>query len=430
MDFGYSDKAKGIRDRVAAFMEAHVYPNEQKMLAEIATGDRWQPIPYLDELKEKAKAASLWNLFLPESELGAGLSNLEYAPACEEMGRSHFGPEAFNCSAPDTGNMEVLVRYGTDAQKKQWLESLLAGEIRSAFAMTEIEVASSDATNIETQIRRDGDEYVIHGRKWWTSGALDPRCQILIVMGKTDPDNENRHKQQSMILVPLPHPGVTIKRMLPVFGYDEAPHGHGEVFFDNARVPVDNMLLGEGRGFEIAQGRLGPGRIHHCMRLIGMAERALERMCRRTKSRTTFGKAISDQTVTQERIAEARIKIEQSRLLTLKAAWLMDTVGNKVARKEIAMIKVAAPKMACEVVDWAIQAFGGAGVTSDYGLAKAYATARLLRLADGPDEVHRNQIASLELRQYDNNESTRGANAYVPLLDEGDDPFGPPRWVV
>ena len=430
MDFGYSDKAKDIHNRVAAFMEAHVYPNEQKMLAEIATGDRWQPIPYLDELKEKAKAASLWNLFLPESELGAGLSNLEYAPACEEMGRSHFGPEAFNCSAPDTGNMEVLVRYGTDAQKKQWLEPLLAGEIRSAFAMTEIEVASSDATNIETQIRRDGDEYVIHGRKWWTSGALDPRCQILIVMGKTDPDNENRHKQQSMILVPLPHPGVTIKRMLPVFGYDEAPHGHGEVFFDSARVPVDNMLLGEGRGFEIAQGRLGPGRIHHCMRLIGMAERALERMCRRTKSRTTFGKAISDQTVTQERIAEARIKIEQSRLLTLKAAWLMDTVGNKVARKEIAMIKVAAPKMACEVVDWAIQAFGGAGVTSDYGLAKAYATARLLRLADGPDEVHRNQIASLELRQYDNNESTRGANAYVPLLDEGDDPLGPPRWVV
>lgn len=430
MDFGYSDKAKDVRDRVASFMEAYVYPNEQKMLAEIATGDRWQPISYLDELKEKAKAAGLWNLFLPESELGAGLSNLEYAPACEEMGRSHFGPEAFNCSAPDTGNMEVLVRYGSDAHKKQWLESLLAGEIRSAFAMTEIEVASSDATNIETQIRRDGDEYVIHGRKWWTSGALDPRCRILIVMGKTDPGNENRHKQQSMILVPLPHPGVTIKRMLPVFGYDEAPHGHGEVFFDNARVPLGNILLGEGRGFEIAQGRLGPGRIHHCMRLIGMAERALERMCRRTKSRTTFGKAISEQTVTQERIAEARIKIEQSRLLTLKAAWLMDTVGNKVARKEIAMIKVAAPKMACEVVDWAIQAFGGAGVTSDYGLAKAYATARLLRLADGPDEVHRNQIARLELRQYDNNESTRGANAYVPLLDEGDDPLGPPRWVV
>ena len=430
MDFGYSDKATEVRDRVAAFMEVHVYPNEAKMLAEIATGDRWQPIPFLEELKQKAVTDGLWNLFLPESGLGAGLTNLEYAPACEEMGRSHFGPEAFNCSAPDSGNMEVLVRYGTEAQKKQWLEPLLAGEIRSAFAMTEVEVASSDATNIETQIRRDGDEYVIQGRKWWTSGALDSRCRVLIVMGKTDPDNENRHKQQSMILVPLPHPGVTIKRMLPVFGYDEAPHGHAEVYFDNARVPADNMLLGEGRGFEIAQGRLGPGRIHHCMRLIGLAERALERMCRRTKSRTAFGKAISDQTVTQERISEARIKIEQARLLTLKAAWLMDTVGNKMARKEIAMIKVAAPNMACEVIDWAIQAFGGAGVTSDYGLAKAYATARLLRLADGPDEVHRNQIARLELRQYDNNQSTRGANAYVPPLDEGDDPLGPPRWVV
>jgi acyl-CoA dehydrogenase len=327
--------------------------------------------------------------------------------------------------------MEVLVRYGTAAQKKQWLEPMLAGEMRSAFAMTEIEVASSDATNIETQIRRDGDEYVIQGRKWWTSGALDPRCKILILMGKTDPDNENRHKQQSMILVPMPHPGVKIKRMLPVFGYDEAPHGHAEVYFDNVRVPADNMLLGEGRGFEIAQGRLGPGRIHHCMRLIGLAERALERMCRRTKSRSTFGKAISDQTVTQERIAEARIKIEQARLLTLKTAWLMDTVGNKVSRKEIAMIKVAAPNMACEVIDWAIQAFGGAGVTSDYGLAYAYATARLLRIADGPDEVHRNQIARLEMRQYDNNESTRGGNAYVPLLDDADvDPLGPPRWVV
>ena len=431
MNFDYSDTAKDVRDRVAAFMEAHVYTNEEKMLGEIATGDRWQPISLLEELKNKAKAEGLWNLFLPESELGAGLANLEYAPACEEMGRSHFGPEAFNCSAPDTGNMEVLVRYGTEAQKKQWLEPLLAGEIRSAFAMTEVEVASSDATNIETQIRRDGDEYVIQGRKWWTSGALDPRCRILIVMGKTDPDNENRHKQQSMILVPLPHPGVTIKRMLPVFGYDEAPHGHAEIYFNNARVPADNMLLGEGRGFEIAQGRLGPGRIHHCMRLIGLAERALERMCRRTKSRIAFGRASSDQTVTQERIAEARIKIEQSRLLTLKAAWLMDTVGNKVARKEIAMIKVAAPNMACEVIDWAIQAFGGAGVTSDYGLAKAYATARLLRIADGPDEVHRNQIARLELREYDNNESTRGANAYVPLLDEdGTDPLGPPRWVV
>ncbi len=436
MDFNYSDKAEEIRGRVAAFMEAHVYPNEQKMMAEIATGDRWQPIQLLEEVKQKAKAEGLWNLFLPESDVGAGLTNLEYAPACEEMGRSAFGPEAFNCSAPDTGNMEVLVRYGTEAQKKQWLEPLLAGEIRSAFAMTEVEVASSDATNIETRIRRDGDDrdgdtYVIQGRKWWTSGALDPRCKVLVVMGKTDPNNENRHKQQSMILVPLPHPGVTIKRMLPVFGFDEAPHGHAEVYFDDARVPADNMLLGEGRGFEIAQGRLGPGRIHHCMRLIGLAERALERMCRRTKSRTTFGMAISEQTVTKERIAEARIKIEQSRLLTLKAAWMMDTVGNKVARKEIAMIKVAAPNMACEVIDWAIQAFGGAGVTADYGLAKAYASARVLRLADGPDEVHRNQIARLELRQYDNNESTRGGNAYVPLLDdESTDPFGPSRWVV
>ncbi|MBT3629641.1 MAG: acyl-CoA dehydrogenase [Rhodospirillaceae bacterium] len=430
MDFGFSDRTEEYRGRVAAFMAEHIYPNEEKLLAEIASGNRWEPMPFMEVLKDRAKAAGLWNLFLPESDHGAGLTNLEYAPACEEMGRSHFGPEAFNCSAPDTGNMEVLVRYGTEAQKKQWLAPLLAGEIRSAFAMTEVEVASSDATNIETQIRREGDEYVIQGRKWWTSGALDPRCRILIVMGKTDPDNENRHKQQSMILVPLPHPGVTIKRMLPVFGFDEAPHGHAEVYFDNARVPADNMLLGEGRGFEIAQGRLGPGRIHHCMRLIGLAERALERMCRRTKSRSTFGRAISDQSVTQERIAESRIKIEQSRLLTLKAAWMMDTAGNKVARKEIAMIKVAAPNMACEVIDWAIQAFGGAGVTSDYGLAKDYAMARLLRLADGPDEVHRNQIARLELRQYDNSESKHGANAYIPPLDEGDDPLAPPRLVV
>ena len=316
------------------------------------------------------------------------------------MGRSHFAPEVFNCSAPDTGNMEVLVRYGTEAQRAAWLEPLLAGEIRSAFAMTEVEVASSDATNIETRIERDGADYVINGRKWWTSGALDPRCRILIVMGKTDPENPDRHKQQSMILVPLPWPGVTVKRMLPVFGFDDAPHGHGEVLFENARVPAENMLLGEGRGFEIAQGRLGPGRIHHCMRLIGLAERALERMCRRTMMRVTFGKPVADRTVTQERIADARIMIEQSRLLTLKAAYLMDTVGNKTARKEIAMIKVAAPIMACKVIDWAIQAFGGAGVTTDYGLAYAYANARLLRLADGPDEVHRNQIARLELRPY------------------------------
>ncbi len=430
MNFDYSDKAKEVRDAVAAFMAEHVYPNEAEMLAQVDDGDRWAPIPRVEELKTKAKEAGLWNLFLPESDFGAGLSNLDYAPACEEMGRSAFAPEVFNCSAPDTGNMEVLARYGTDAQRTAWLEPLLAGEIRSAFAMTEVEVASSDATNIETLIKRDGDEYMINGRKWWTSGALDPRCKILVLMGKTDPDNPNRHKQQSMILVPLPWPGVTVKRMLPVFGFDDAPHGHAEVMFEDVRVPADNMLLGEGRGFEIAQGRLGPGRIHHCMRLIGAAERALERMCRRGKLRVAFGKPIADQTVTQERIADARILIEQSRLLTLKAAYMMDTVGNKVARKEIAMIKVAAPNMACQVIDWAIQAFGGAGVTADYGLAAAYANARLLRLADGPDEVHRNQIARLELRQYDNTTSTTGGNAHVPPPDAAPGLANTPRFVV
>ena len=430
MNFDISDTAKEVRDRVAAFMAAHVYPNEEEMLAQIDDGDRWQPVPLLDELKAKARAEELWNLFLPESEYGAGLSNLDYAPACEEMGRSRFAPEVFNCSAPDTGNMEVLVRYGTEAQREQWLTPLLAGEIRSAFAMTEVEVASSDATNIETRIERTGDEYVINGRKWWTSGALDPRCRTLIVMGKTDPDNPSRHKQQSMILVPLPWPGVTVKRMLPVFGFDDAPHGHAEVLFEDVRVPAENMLLGEGRGFEIAQGRLGPGRIHHCMRLIGAAERALERMCRRTQTRVTFGRPIADQTVTQERIAESRIMIEQARLLTLKAAYMMDTVGNKVARKEIAMIKVAAPVMACKVIDWAMQSFGGAGITADYGLAAAYANARYLRLADGPDEVHRNQIARLELKQYDNTLSERGANAFVPPLDEEPGLAQRPRFVV
>jgi len=392
MDFAYSAKTVEIRDAVDAFMIEHVYPCENEMLAQIDAGDRWQPPALTEELKAKAKAAGLWNLFLPDSTRGAGLTNLEYAPACEEMGRSPFGPEAFNCSAPDTGNMEVLVRYGTDEQKEKWLEPLLAGEIRSAFAMTEVEVASSDATNIETLIERDGDEYVVNGRKWWTSGAPDPRCKIMIVMGKNDPNHPERHKQQSMILVPLPWPGVTVKRILPVFGFDDAPHGHAEVIFDNVRVPAGNMLLGEGRGFEIAQGRLGPGRIHHCMRLIGLAERALERMCRRTKSRVAFGKPIADQTVTQERIAESRILIEQARLLTLKAAYLMDTVGNKAARREIAMIKVTAPNMACRVIDWAIQAFGGAGVTTDYGLAFAYANARLLRLADGPDEDRKSVV--------------------------------------
>ena len=400
MNFEYSDKVKGLQERVSAFMDAHIYPNEDTFAEQIEAGGRWTPPPILDELKAKARGAGLWNLFLPESERGGGLTNLEYAPLCEIMGRSSYAPEVFNCSAPDTGNMEVLERYGTPEQKKQWLEPLLAGEIRSAFAMTEPDVASSDATNIESRIRRDGDEYVIDGRKWWTSGAPDPRCKVLIFMGKSDPANPDRHKQQSMILVPIDTPGVEIVRSLPVFGYDDAPHGHAEMQFDGARVPASNMLLGEGRGFEIAQGRLGPGRIHHCMRLIGQAERALEKMCKRAKSRIAFGRPVSDQTVTQERIAESRIMIDQARLLVLKAAYMMDTVGNKEARKEIAMIKVAAPNMACRVIDWALQVHGGGGVTSDFGLAFAYAHARVLRLADGPDEVHRNQVARLELRRH------------------------------
>ena len=429
MNFEYSDKAKKLREAVSSFMAEHVYPNEQEMLAQLDKDDRWQPIEMVESLKAKARSEGLWNLFLPSSEYGAGLTNLEYAPSCEEMGRSTFASEIFNCSAPDTGNMEVLVRYGTEEQKKLWLKPLLNGEIRSAFAMTEVEVASSDATNIETSIKQDGDEYIINGRKWWTSGALDPRCKILILMGKSDPDNSDRYRQQSQILVPLPSEGLTIKRMLPVFGYDDAPHGHAEIVFNNVRVPKTNILLGEGRGFEIAQGRLGPGRIHHCMRLIGLAERALERMCRRTKDRVAFGKPISHHGVTQERIAEARIMIEQSRLLTLKAAYMMDTVGNKIAKKEIAMIKVAAPNMACKVIDWAIQAFGGAGVTADYGLANAYAKARTLRIADGPDEVHRNQIARLELKQYDNTSSHKGGNAFVAPLDEEDGLASIPRFI-
>ena len=400
MEFEYSQKTKDLLKRVNAFMDEHIYPNEQKFMSEVAEGDRWQPTKIMEEMKAKAKAAGLWNLFLPESRRGAGLSNLEYAPLCEAMGRVIWAPEVFNCSAPDTGNMEVLERYGSEEHKKQWLEPLLEGKIRSCFAMTEPGVASSDATNIESSIVRDGDEYVINGRKWWSSGANDPRCKIFIFMGKTDPKNPSRHQQQSMILVPKDTPGVKILRHLPVFGYDDAPHGHAEIEFKNVRVPASNMLLGEGRGFEIAQGRLGPGRIHHCMRLIGLAERALEKMCKRSLARVAFGKPVAAQTVTLERIAEARILIDSSRLLTLKAASMMDTVGNKVAAKEIAMIKVAAPNMACQVIDWAIQAHGGGGVTEDFGLAKAWAGMRTLRLADGPDEVHRNQIGKMELSRY------------------------------
>ena len=402
MDFEYSPKVQDLRKKVSQFMEAHVHPNEQTFEDQLNSGpDRWQIPPVLEEIKEKAKAAGLWNLFLPESEYGYGLTNLEYAPLSEIMGRVHWGSEVFNCSAPDTGNMEVISRYGTPEQQKEWLEPLLEGKIRSCFAMTEPAVASSDATNIESRIVRDGDEYVINGRKWWSSGMGDPRCKILIFMGKTDPDNPNRYLQQSQILIPRDTPGVKILRMLSVFGYDDAPHGHAEVEFKDVRVPASNMILGEGRGFEIAQGRLGPGRIHHCMRLIGQAERALEKMCTRAKSRTAFGKLVSERTVTLERIAEARIRIEQARLLTLKAAHMMDTVGNKAARAEIAMIKVAAPNMALQVIDWAMQAHGGGGVAEDFGLARAYASARTLRFADGPDEVHRNQIGRLELRKYD-----------------------------
>ncbi|MEW6166081.1 MAG: acyl-CoA dehydrogenase family protein [Pseudomonadota bacterium] len=408
MSFEYSQKTLALMARLNAFMDEHIYPNEQRFFDEVAEGDRWQPTRVVEEMKEKARAAGLWNLFLPESELGAGLSNLEYAPLCEIMGRVVWAPEVFNCSAPDTGNMEVLVRYGTEAQKKQWLEPLLEGRIRSAFAMTEPDVASSDATNIACSIRREGDEYVINGRKWWTSGANDPRCKIFILMGKTDPDNPSRHNQQSMILVPRDAPGVKVLRFLPVFGYDDAPHGHAEVLFDNVRVPASNILLGEGRGFEIAQGRLGPGRIHHCMRLIGLAERALEKMCKRTLTRVAFGKPVAAQTVTLERIAEARILIDSARLLTLKAAYMMDTAGNKVAAKEIAMIKVAAPNMACQVIDWAIQAHGGGGVTDDFGLSYAYANARTLRLADGPDEVHRNAIGKMELSKHIAREAVQG----------------------
>jgi acyl-CoA dehydrogenase len=397
-----SDRVRALKRRLESFMDRQVYPNEERFYKEAEELGPWKVYPVVEELKPKARAEALWNLFLPESEHGAGLTNLEYAPLCEVMGRSHLAPELFNCSAPDTGNMEVLARYGTKDQRERWLTPLLEGEIRSCFAMTEPAVASSDATNIESSIVRDGIHYVINGRKWYTTNATDPRCKICIFMGKTDPNNPDRHKQQSMVLVPMNTPGVEVLRPIPVFGFYGVPDRASEVMFTNVRVPVGNMLLGEGRGFEIAQGRLGPGRIHHCMRLIGLAERTLEKMCRRTASRVAFGKPVSEQTVTQERIAEARIMIEQARLLTLNAAHAMDTVGNKVAKTEIAMIKVAVPNMACQIVDWAIQAHGGGGTSNDFGLAAAYATARLLRLADGPDEVHRNQIARLELRKYRN----------------------------
>jgi acyl-CoA dehydrogenase len=398
--FEISPRAKDLKARLEAFMDRHVYPNEARYFQESEAVGPWGVQPVVEELKPLARAEGLWNLFLPQSDKGAGLTNLEYAPLCEVMGRSHLAPEIFNCSAPDTGNMEVLARYGTPVQQEKWLTPLLAGEIRSSFAMTEPGVASSDATNIESVIRREGNEYVINGRKWYTTGATDPRCKIIIFMGKTDAANPDRYRQQSMVLIPKDTPGVNVIRSIPVFGFYGMPDRAAEVEFKNVRVPVSNILLGEGRGFEIAQGRLGPGRIHHCMRLIGLAERTLEKMCVRAQERVAFGKPLADQTVTQERIAESRILIEQSRLLTLKTAYMMDTVGNKAARTEIAMIKVAVPNMACRVIDWAIQLHGGGGTSNDFGLASAYAIARILRIADGPDEVHRNQIARLELRRH------------------------------
>jgi acyl-CoA dehydrogenase len=400
MLFETTSRAKALAGQLTAFMDAHIYPNESVFRDQIADGNRWEPVPIVEALKPKARAAGLWNLFLPESELGAGLTNVEYAPLCEIMGRSPaFAPEVFNCSAPDTGNMEVLVRYGSPEHRREWLEPLLRGEIRSCFAMTEPEVASSDATNIRSSIVRDGDHYVINGRKWFISGAGDPRCRIAIFMGKTDP-KAARHQQQSMILVPMNTPGIAIRRMMPVFGYDDAPHGHAEITFENVRVPASNLLLGEGRGFEIAQGRLGPGRIHHCMRLIGLAERCLEAMCRRVLTRVAFGKTLAEQGTIRADIADSRMELEQARLLTLNAAHLMDTAGNKAARGEIAMIKVVVPRAALRVIDRAIQAHGAAGVSEDFPLASAWAHTRTIRLADGPDEVHRDAIAKLELSKY------------------------------
>ncbi len=399
MFFEFSDKALEFQERLKAFMDEHIYPNEAIFGNQIREGDRWQPVSIVEELKKKARAEGLWNLFLPDSEYGAGLTNYEYTPLCEIMGRSPMAPEVFNCAAPDTGNMEVLVRYGSDEQKEQWLKPLLDGEIRSAFCMTEPDVASSDATNIQASIVRDGDAYVINGRKWWASGAGDPRCKIFIFMGKTDP-SAPKHKQQSMILVPRDTPGVTVERTLRVFGYDHAPHGHGEITFKNVRVPVSNMLLGEGRGFEIAQGRLGPGRIHHCMRMIGVAERALEELCKRARARVAFGKTLAEMGSVRQDIAKSRMEIDQARLLTMYAAHRMDTVGNKVARNEIAMIKVVAPNMALRVLDRAIQVHGGKGVSPDTWLAAAWAHIRGLRLADGPDEVHLETITRLELKKH------------------------------
>jgi len=402
LNFEHSAKAQDLQRRLQAFMETHIYPNEATYIAQHSGSgaDRWHPVPVVEQLKATARKADLWNLFLPHSAKGAGLTNLEYAPLAEIMGSVAWSSEVFNCSAPDTGNMETIDRYGTEAQKQEWLEPLLDGAIRSAFCMTEPEVASSDATNIQCRIERDGDDYIINGRKWWSSGANDPRCKILIVMGKTDPDSPDRHRQQSMVLVPRETPGVQVLRHLPVFGYDDAPHGHAEVLFENVRVPMTNVLLGEGRGFEIAQGRLGPGRIHHCMRAIGMAERALKMTCKRVLGRRAFGKPLADQGVMIERIAESRIKIDQARLLVLHASWRMDEVGNKAAKREIAEIKVAVPAMACQVIDWAIQAHGGGGVSDDFALAGMYKIARTLRIVDGPDEVHRHQLGRLELAKY------------------------------